>query len=140
MTTEGETTQLRARLLVWWVIWAALLGGVVVIYFTLGRRSVPASGGITIIDVVGLVQLAASTTLRWLFFPRLGSDPQKALIAFIIGLAMAESCSFLGILLGSSYRDELFVLGALGIVQWMPLYARALYAPVAAGFRPATEK
>jgi hypothetical protein len=139
MTTEGETTQLRARLLVWWIIWATLLGGVLVIYFTLGRRPLPASGGITTIDVVGLVQLTASITLRWLFFPRL-RDPQKALVAFVIGLAMAESCSFLDIFLSSSYRDELFVLGALGIVQWMPLYARALYAPAAKGFRAETER
>ena len=137
MTTAADATQLRARLLVWWIIWAALLGGVTVIYLALGRGPLPPPAANPLPHLVGLVPLFLSIVLRWLVFRGL-RDPQKAFVVFIAGAALAEGCSILGIFLGGPYRDELFVLGALGIVQWMPLYARALYAPAAKGFRAET--
>ena len=139
MNSATDTNVLRTRLMVWWIIWAALLTGVTVIYLFLGRGPLPPPVSNPFPHLVGLVPLFISVLLRWLILPK-QRDPAKALVLFIVGAATGESCAILGIFLGGPLRDELFVLGALGIVQWMPLYARSLYAPAAAGFRPAIER
>lgn len=120
-------------LLVWWALWSALLAGVVVIYYFLGRGPLPPPVSNPFPHLIGLVPLFISILLRWLILPK-QRDPAKALVLFIVGAAMGEGCAILGIFLGGPLRDELFVLGALGIVQWMPLYARSLYASKPVGF------
>lgn len=128
---------MKARLLVWWVIWSALLAGVVVIYVFLGRGPLPPPVANPFPNLVGLVPLFISVLLRWLVLPK-QRDPAKALVLFILGASLGEACAILGIFLGGPLRDELFVLGALGLVQWMPLYAGALHAPAAKGFSAET--
>lgn len=137
MNSVIDTNVLRTRLMVWWVIWAALLAGVTVIYLFLGRGPLPPPVSNPFPHLIGLVPLFISVLLRWLILSK-QRDPAKALVLFIVGAAMGESCAILGIFFGGPLRDELFLLGALGIVQWMPLYARALYAPAAKGFRAET--
>ena len=140
MSDASEPANPKAPpLIVWWVIWLALLVGVVVIYVFLGRGPLPPPVSNPFPHLIGLVPLFISILLRWLILPK-QRDPAKVLVLFIVGAAMGEGCAILGIFLGGPFRDELFVLGALGIVQWMPLYARSLYAPAAAGFRPAIER
>ncbi len=124
---------------VWWVIWSALLAGVVVIYVFLGRGPLPPPVSNPFPHLVGLVPLFISVLLRWLVLPK-QRDPAKALVLFILGASLGEACAILGVFLGGPLRDELFVLGALGLVQWMPLYARALTAPASAGFRTAPDR
>jgi hypothetical protein len=136
MNSASDTNVLRTRLMVWWIIWAALLAGVTVIYLFLGRGPLPPPVSNPFPHLIGLVPLFISVLLRWLVLPK-QRDPAKAFVLFILGTATGEGCAILGIFLGGPFRDELFTLGALGIVQWLPLYARSLYSAKPAGF---TEK
>ena len=79
--------------------------------------------------------LFVSIVIRWLVLPR-ATEPNRAIVLFVVGLALAEGCGFLGIFLGGPYRDSLFVLGLLGIIQYAPFYAKKLYDPKGAGFIP----
>jgi hypothetical protein len=67
--------------------------------------------------------------------PRLTSLA-RAFPLFIAGLALAEACGLLGIFLGGVYRDQLFLLGVLGIVQYLPFFARQYLLPKVESFRP----
>lgn len=105
---------------VWWMIWAAILGGLVLIYLVLGRGPVkPSPQAEVLTNLVGLVPLFVSIVIRWLVLPGIG-DLAKALPFFVVGLAMAEACGILGIFLGGAFRDDLFVLALLGILQFIP--------------------
>ncbi len=132
-----DDQKIKARLLVWWIIWAATLGGLGLIYLFLaqGKPLPPASRDNSLQGLIGLVPLFVSIVIRWLVLPR-ATDPSRALVLFIIGVALAEACGFLGIFLGGPYRDSLFVLGVLGITQYVPFYAKKLFDPKGAGFIP----
>ena len=130
-----DAALLRTRLMVWWIIWLSLLAGVCVIYVLLGRGPVGPAAANPFENLAGLVPLFVSIIVRWLVLPRY-TDGQKAFVMFIVGCALAESCAILGIFLGGPYRDDLFVLGVLGIAQFVPFYARRLYEPRAQGFFP----
>lgn len=133
-----DNQQIKTRLMVWWVIWAAVLSGLVLIYLFLAQgKPLPASSAPSELPVnlAGIVPLFVSIILRWLVLPRM-TDPAKAFILFIVGLSLAEACGILGTLLGGPYRDTLFLLGLLGLVQWVPFYARQLYNPKGSGFIP----
>lgn len=131
----SDTELLRRRLMVWWIIWVTMLVGIGVIYFQLGRGPLRPAAANPFENLVGLVPLFVSIVVRWLVLPRY-TDGQKAFVMFIVGCALAEACAILGIFLGGPYRDDLFVLGALGIAQFVPLYARRLYEPKPQGFIP----
>lgn len=130
-----DAALIRQRLIVWWTIWFSLLAGVCAIYFALGRGPMQPAAANPFHDLVGLVPLFVSIVIRWLVLPRY-TDGQKAFVVFILGCALAEACSILGIFLGGPYRDDLFLLGALGIAQFVPFYARRLYEPKPQGFIP----
>lgn len=122
---------------VWWIIWGALLGGLCALwwqfgFFKLGGNEPHAN---PFVDLAGLVPLFVSIVVRWLVLPRY-TDGAKAFPMFIVGVALAEGCGVLGIFLGGPFRDDLFLLGALGIAQFAPFYARRLCEPKPAGFFP----
>lgn len=111
-----------APVFIWWIIWATILCGLVMIYVFLGRRPPVegmARGGS--LDYLGLAPLAMSVVLRWLVLPRI-DRATAALPVFVIGLALGEACGILGIFL-SARPAELFALGLLGVLQWAPLFA-----------------
>lgn len=132
-----DDQKIKTRLLVWWVFWAVSLGGVVTIYLTLaqGKPLPPVSPENPLQGLIGGVPLFVSIVLRWLVLPR-ATDPDRAFVLFIVGLALAEACGLLGIFLGGPYRDRLFVLGVLGITQYVPFYAKKLFDPKGSGFIP----
>jgi hypothetical protein len=70
-----------------------------------------------------------------LVLPRF-SDLKRAFPMFIAGLALAEACGLLGIFLGGVYKDDLFLLGVLGIIQYVPLFAKQYLQPKGSGFIP----
>ena len=111
-----ENQKIKSRLLIWWVIWAAILGGLVVIYLTLGRTKPlpPATAQDPLQGLIGIVPLFISIVIRWLVLPR-STDPVRAFVLFVVGISLAEGCGLLGIFLGGPYRDSLFLLGVLGI-------------------------
>ncbi|HVT74039.1 MAG TPA: hypothetical protein VHD61_12965 [Lacunisphaera sp.] len=137
MTMLPERDRTRVLLLAWWIIWAGILAGLVAIYLVLGRGPKPAAApGQSLSGLVGLGPLFLSVITRWLVLPRF-RDPIRALPVFIAGLAMAEACGILGILLGGPYRDDLFLLGVLGVLQFAPLFARRMFeAPRTPEFFP----
>jgi hypothetical protein len=125
----------RTQLIVWWVIWGAILNGLIVIYFFLGRGPVkPAEEGELWLSLSGLIPLFVSIIIRWLVLPRY-TEVTRALPLFVVGLALAEACGILGIFLGGPYRDDLFVLGVLGIMQFMPLFAGKIGRKADSNFR-----
>jgi hypothetical protein len=126
----------RTQLLVWWIAWTAILSGLVIIYLALGRGPVqPAPPADVLVNLVGIVPLFISIVIRWLVLPRY-TDLGRALPFYIAGLALAETCGILGIFLGHQYRDDLFVLGVLGVAQYVPLFAKRLQEPKGSGFIP----
>lgn len=109
-------------LLIWWILWGAILGGLVLLYLFLGRGPVEpvTETGDLLFNLVGLVPLFVSIVIRWLVLPRF-TDLKRAFPLFIAGLALAEGCGVLGIFLGGPFRDDLFVLGVLGVLQFVPV-------------------
>ena len=79
--------------------------------------------------------LFLSIIIRWLVLPRYTEMP-RAFVMFIAGLALAEGCGLLGLFLGGPYRDDLFLLGVLGLAQFVPFFAKAYLSPKPAGFIP----
>ncbi len=139
MITESPDVQRnRAKLLIWWIVWGAILSGLVLIYFTLGRGL---SGSKELLQekmltgLIGLVPLFVSVVIRWLVLPRF-TDMKRAFVMFIVGLSLAEACGMLGIFLGGPYRDDLFVIGVFGIVQYIPIFAKNYVEPKGSGFIP----
>jgi hypothetical protein len=137
MIPGPDAQLLRTRLMIWWIIWASVLAGLVVVYYFLGRGPLPpvAPGANPLANLLGLVPLFVSIVIRWLVLPR-ASGPGPAFFLFIVGLSLAEACGFMGIFLGGPYREDLFVLGVLGVGQFVPLYARKLFEPKPQGFIP----
>lgn len=126
----------KTPLLVWWIIWVSILLGLVTLYLLLGRGPLEAAEtSDLLINLSGLVPLFVSIVIRWLVLPRY-DNLKSAFPIFIMGLALAESCGILGIFIGGPFRDDLFVLGVLGIVQFVPLFARRLLEPRGSGFIP----
>jgi hypothetical protein len=136
MHAHPDAARHKAQLLVWWIIWASILSGLVIIYLFLGRGPMkPAVTGDLLVNLSGVIPLFVSIVIRWLVLPRY-DDLQKAFPVFIVGLALAEGCGILGIFLGGPFRDDLFVLGVLGVAQFVPLFARKLLEPKGSGFIP----
>lgn len=123
-------------LLIWWIVWAGVLSGLVILHLVFGRGpEQPSPAGDILVNLAGLVPLFVSIVIRWLVLPRFG-DLKRALPLFVAGLALAEACGLLGLFLGGAYRDDLFVLGVLGVTQYVPVFARRLLEPKPAGFIP----
>ena len=132
-----DPQRIRAQLLVWWVFWASILAGLIVIYYSLGRGPVaPAAPGANpLIDLIGFVPLFVSIIIRWLVLPR-STGPKAAFVMFIAGISLAEMCGLLGLFLGGPYREDLFILGVMGVTQYVPFYARKFFEPKGSGFIP----
>ena len=47
---------------------------------------------------------------------------------FVAGIAFAEASCFLGLFIFPAHQKELFILSALGILQFIPFFARRFYA------------
>jgi len=137
MMPGPDAQRMRAQLLIWWILWSSILVGLLAVYFALGRGPLPpvAAGGNPLANLVGFVPLFVSIVIRWLVLPR-AAAPGPAFVMFIIGLALAEACGMLGIFLGGPYRQDLFALGVLGVLQYAPFYARNFFVPKPQGFIP----
>lgn len=136
-SSQGDAARRRVRKLLFTVLWLAILGGLVVIYFFLGQRGGAQDAGGSLIGLVGLGPLLVSIVIRWLVLPRY-MDAARALPLFIVGLATAEACGILGIFLGGPWRDHFFALGLLGVVQYAPFLLPKLFRAPAESFRSGT--
>ena len=113
------------QVIVWWILWATMLAGVILIFFFLARS--PVGEGLATTDspvwLIGLAPLVVSTVIRWLIFPTI-TNPQTALVLFVIGISLSEAACILGVFVWPAYQQELFALSVLGILQYMPVFAR----------------
>ncbi len=118
----------KQQLIVWWTVWAAFQTGIFVIYFFLtnNHATLPASTSGSPFWLIGFVPLVISTLLRWLVLPLMPSA-QAALTVFILGIAFAESCCFLGLFIFPPFRVELFLMSVFGILQFIPLFANRYF-------------
>jgi|SRR5665213_1699517 len=137
MIPGPDAQRIKAQLMIWWIIWGGVLGGLCLIYFVFGRsQPLPAASTSELLaNLVGFPPLFISVVIRWLVLPRY-SEPGRALVLFIVGLVLAEACGILGIFLGGAYRDALFLLGVFGVVQYAPIFARKCFEPKGSGFIP----
>ena len=137
MISRAEAQRVKTKLMVWWIIWASILAGLGVVYFGIAwnKPLPPASSAELFTNIAGFIPLFLSVIIRWLVLPRY-SDPARAFVIFIIGLSLAELCGLLGIFIGGGYRDALFLLGVLGVVEYAPFYARCFFEPKVSGFIP----
>ena len=131
MNTLVAPVPARPALLVWWVIWLSLLAGVILIYVVILPRRPPIEAAWGVIEMVACGQVTLSAVVRWLVLPRF-REPQRAFPLFIVGVALAECAAFLGIFL-SAYTTELFVLGMVGMMQFVPFFATRLLTPPGSG-------
>ena len=133
-----DNRQIRARLLIWWIIWGSTLGFLLLLYLFIAQgKPMPATAPASELprNLAGIAPLFISIIIRWLVLPRC-TEEGRAIVLFIAGIALAEACGVLGIFLGGPYRDSLWVLGMLGIAQYVPFYARKLFDPKGSGFIP----
>jgi hypothetical protein len=136
MLPGPDAQRQKAQLLIWWIIWGAVLGGLFVFYAVLGRGPVkPSPAGDLFVNLAGIVPLFVSIVIRWLVLPRY-DELKRAFPLYIVGLALAEGCGLLGLVLGGPYRDDLFVLGVLGVAQFVPIFAKRMLEPKGSGFIP----
>jgi hypothetical protein len=139
MIPGPDAARRRSALRAWWAVWAAILAALGALYLVLGRGPLPAPDSLppekSLTGLIGVVPLFVSIVIRWLVLPRY-REPKGAFVMFVAGLALAEACGILGIFLGGPYRDDLFLLGLLGIGQFVPFFARAYFDPKPVGYIP----
>ncbi len=116
--------------LVFWIIWFAILNGLVMIQFMVGGgipkgedQGRPPTQMLAIAAGLGLVALS----IRFLWIPRIDAVVRK-LPAMIVGLALSEAIGFVGIFgVGKEFpatRQALFVAAVACIVSLAPVYAK----------------
>lgn len=122
------TNQSKQQLLVWWVLWAAFQTGVFMLYNLLGSPSAQVSSPALDPSLwfVGIAPVALSVVIRWFVLPR-AKSAQSAFPLFVIGIAMAEASCFFGLFLFPAHKQELFLLSVLGILQFVPFFARRFF-------------
>ncbi len=85
------------------------------------------------VNLSGLVPLFVSIVVRWLVLQRY-DDLKQTFWMFIAGLALSEAGGMMGIFLGGPFRDDLFLLGVLGIAQYLPFFAKRYFESKPEGF------
>ena len=137
MNPGPEADRARALIKIWWIIWAGVLCSLAAVYGAVMLLKLPGSPPHPnpLVDLAGLPPLFVSIVIRWLVLPRY-DDVRRAFPLFVAGLALAEACGILGIFLGGPYRDDLFLLGLLGLAQFMPFFAKNYLEPRPRGFIP----
>jgi hypothetical protein len=133
---RAENRAPRPALLVWWVVWCGLLAGFLQAWYFVQPPALGAAGPVAGLAVAAVSAgfLALSAAVRWLLLPRIARAP-VAFVFFLAGLGLAEACGYLGIFLGGARREPLAVAGLLGLLQFLPRFARRFFAPPAAAVR-----
>jgi len=117
--------------IVWWVLWAAFMVGIFQVYYFLGIRGagakdMPLTAPGPFLALLGLIPVAISVLIRWIVLPRVPTA-EAGLVFFVIGIAMAEASCFIGLFLFPAYKEVFFAFSVLGIVQFIPFFARRYF-------------
>jgi cytochrome bd-type quinol oxidase subunit 2 len=111
---------------VWWVIWFALLTAPFMV--TLVLKTTPSGNSAFPLPwQIALIPFLIASAIRWAVLPKLHNGA-VAFPLFVVGLAMSESLTYLGIFLFPDVRQELFALSVLGIAQFVPTFAKRFFA------------
>jgi hypothetical protein len=116
-----EPIQQKPLLIVWWVLWFAILSGTVIIYIFL-RRPVP-EGADQSLWYLPLLPFIVSSVLRLVVLPKF-NDWKQAFPFFIIGMAMAEACVILGLFIVPALGQAFFILGVFAQLLYVPYFAK----------------
>ena len=125
MLMSGSHQDQVTHQIILWLIWLAMLSGIPVFIFVLGPDSEQAE------NVLGLPPLLmvlppilAASIVRWIVLPKVvEKGPEAQLVAFIVGMAFAESLVFFGIFLYPADYLLFIVFAVVGIAQFIPLWA-----------------
>lgn len=112
------------QLVVWWSMWAAFLFAIVCYYQFLGTAPAQSAppGSNSSAWLASLAPLLLSVIIRWLVLPRI-STARPALALFVIGIAFAEMCCFLGLFIFPAHKEALSVMSFIAVFQFMPFFA-----------------
>lgn len=117
--------------LIFWIVWFAILQGLVLIQFFVGGgipKGADQGDPPTLSLAIAGALAFASLAIRYMVIPKIRTV-SKLLPAMIIGLALAEAVGFVGIfLVGKEFpstRLGLFVLALCCIISLAPVYAKA---------------
>lgn len=130
MNSESNNSQPQPQppIIVWWFIWSFILGmffTVVGLFDTVGIGQVFAVPALLIL--VPILCLVVCFLIRFLVFPRI-ENPTVQFQAFIFGIALAEACGILTLLLIPQSFKILLIAGSIvGIICYVPrfLFKRA---------------
>lgn len=108
--------------LVFWLIWLSLTSGVVLLRVIIGFAG-PAAPAAGPLDLIALTLLTTGLCGRWIILPKLPGALTRKLPPFIVCLAMIEACAILALFLAPRHREELLLLGLLGLLASAPFFA-----------------
>ena len=116
--------------LVFWIIWFAILNGLLMTQFLAGggipKGSDEGSPPVLFLVLAGGLALAA-LAVRYVLIPQIKLVPRK-LTAMIVGLALSEAIGMIGMfVVGKEFpaTQQLFFVAAIGcIVSFAPVYAK----------------
>lgn len=122
------TPTLRQHQLIMWVLWIAFLNGIIMFRIFLAQPLPPGAAAPrdTFPWAASLFPVLVATLIRWLLLPR-AKDPQQGLVTMILGIALAEATSFLGIFLTPSHLNLLCGASFLGAFQFAPTWASRFF-------------
>jgi len=137
---EKMASPAKQQAIVMWIIWFALLQGVFVIQWVLGR-GIP--GGENIEEPMAawlwllcFAPILVATGIRWRIIPKL-KLPQQQLVAMVIGRSLTEAPVLFSLfLIGPDYpQNQIAVLmvAVVSLIQFAPSYATPGYQQDARG-------
>ncbi len=105
--------------LVWWSLWFGITGGLIAIHGVIPPSETPSTTGA--LRYLPLLPLFVASAIRWLVLRRM-TDGLRAFPLFVVGLAMAEGCSLLGLFLVPELRQTYLALGVFTLAQYAPFF------------------
>ena len=125
--TNNKSTE-PAPLSTMWIIWGALLFGVVILPFLRsgGLPSGPDKGTPpTFTYVFTFAGFFVSVIIRWFVLPKIKTDEQ-IMTTMVVGMALAEGTGIFGIFATGrdypSFQIAAYICSIIGILQFAPTY------------------